>query len=682
MSTSLKFSNFDIYTIVRELDSILSQGSILNLYEIEDILILKIRTSNNEKRNLIIQNDSRVNLTNYNYPIPKYPSQFVISLRKFMKSRKIQSISQHNFDRIIVLELSNYNDKPWKFIIELFNKGNYILIDENGIVKIANSYKRFRERDILPNRKYQYPQPRGKSFLKLSQEEFNNLIIGSDEEIVRILARNISISGLHSEEICYRAGIRKTEKGTNLNEDELKTLFNAFKGLRNNLLFGEIKANIILDENENQISIQPFELALFENYKKVYFKFFNEAVDYYYSKIDAKIIKSSTDGLDTQITTQEQILKKQLEYLEELKVMKKKYYDFGDFIYTHFSSFQKLFETISNARNKGYSLEEINNKLLKAKKDNLEDLEFFIKILPHTKEFVANINNNEVYLNLNQSLGENANKLYNKGKKYEKKLQGTIPAIEKTKKVIQRLLNKKQLVEKEIDFLIKKPKKKWYEKFRWFFTSEGFLVIGGRDSSSNELIFKKYIDDNDLVLHTTVLGSPLTIIKNPEKKVIPKQSIEEASNFVASYSKAWKENWGVVEVFYVLPNQVSKTPPSGEFLPKGSFMILGKKNIIKDAKTELGIGLGLVEISDTSNNENRQFYPKIIAGPLSAIKSKNLPFIVIKPSNTGLQKGALAKEIKLHFVKTSTQNMKKWTKLLSLDEIILVLPPGKSIIEK
>lgn len=681
MSNGLKFSNFDVYTIVRELDSILSQGNILNIYEIGNLLLLKIKTKNNEKRNLIIQNDTRVNITNYGYPIPKFPTQYITSIRKLMKNRRILSISQYNFDRIIIIELSSYDGEPWKFIIELFNKGNYVLIDEKSIVKIANSYKKFRDRDILANREYIFPKQRGKSFLTLNQEEFFAFFINSDEEVVRILARNINISGLYSEEICFRAGIEKTETGSNLNEDTLKKLFSAFKALRNNLLFGEINAHVVLDEDGNQISIQPFDLFLFQKHQKKYFQSFNEAVDYYYSQIDANKVKSSYNGLDNQIESQEQILKKQIEYLEELKALKEKFYAYGDFIYAHFSLFQKLLGTILEALNKGYSIYEINNRLLKAKNENADDLKHFIKIDPSRKQLAIEIENNEVYLSLNHSLGENANRLYNKGKKYESKIKGTNTAIEKTKRNIQKLLNKKQLVDEEIDFLIKKPKKKWYEKFRWFFTSEDFLVIGGRDANSNELIFKKYVSDKDLVLHTNFPGSPLTIIKNPENKKITEESIKEAADFVASYSKAWKENWGIVDVFYVFPDQISKTPPSGEFLPKGSFMILGKKNFVKDAKTELAIGLNLVKLKNTSNDNEYQFYPKIIAGPLNAIKVKDKPFLVIKPSSTGLQKGALAKEVKSYFINISDKNLKKWVKLLKLDEIILALPSGKSIIK-
>ena len=116
------FSNFDVFIITKELDKIISGGTIVNVYQIEDLLILKINTKQEGKKNLIIKNDSRINLTDYDYPIPKYPSQYIISLRKFLKNRKILTISQHNFDRIIVFELHNFEGGSWKFIIELLTR--------------------------------------------------------------------------------------------------------------------------------------------------------------------------------------------------------------------------------------------------------------------------------------------------------------------------------------------------------------------------------------------------------------------------------------------------------------------------------------------------------------------------------------------------------------------------------
>ena len=75
--------------------------------------------------------------------------------------------------------------------------------------------------------------------------------------------------------------------------------------------------------------------------------------------------------------------------------------------------------------------------------------------------------------------------------------------MEKTKEL------KLRRVEKKLPK--KKSSKKWYEKFRWFKTSDGFLVIAGRDTSQNEAIVRKHLSPNDIFLHTVAPGGPVTV---------------------------------------------------------------------------------------------------------------------------------------------------------------------------
>ncbi len=681
MKIQTNFSNFDVHIISKELDLILSEGTIVNVYELEDLLILKISTKTREKVNLIVKNDSRINLTDYDYPIPKYPSQYITSLRKLLKNRKIKSVFQHEFDRIIVIEIYSYEEGDSKFIIELFNKGNYLFLDENNIIKIAKSYKKFKDRDVLANREYEFPSQRSIGFLTVNETEFIDVIKDSNDEIVRILARNIGISGIISEELCYRAKVDKTINTRSLNDIQLKDFFNEFKNLRNQLLFGEINAHIVFDENENQFAVLPFELEIFRDYKKEFYKSFNHAVDAYYSKLDLSAIKPhQNQKINEMIDAHNRILKNQEEYLQELYTKKERYYEYGDFIYAHFSELEKLFNVISEAKDKGYNWYDINKRLLDAKMNGVEGTELFVKIIPEIRKLVIKISNQEVNLDIRKTIGENANLIYSKGKKAEQKIKGTIEAIEFQKKKVAKFITEKESLEVEVEGLVKRRKQMWYEKFRWFHSSNGFLIIGGRDATSNEMLFKTHLQPEDLVFHTNISGSPLVIVKNPDNKEFPELTINEAAIFTGSYSNAWKEDWGYVDVFYVYPNQVSKTPPTGEYLPKGSFMITGKKNVIKNAKTELGIGLEIEESKTDIAGDERVIFLKILCGPLSAIKTQAIEVIKIKPSKEGLSKGKLAREIKSILINQSDDAFKKWIKLLKEDDIILSLPSGKSII--
>ena len=673
------FSNFDVFATVKELDAILLNGSISNVYEIQDLLILKIK-SKEGKKNLIIKKDTRINLTEFDYPIPEFPNQNIRTFRKYLKNRRIISVSQYYFDRIIIIELNSKDDGSWKLVIELFNKGNFLLLDQNNTIIIAKTYKKFKDRTILAKREYIFPKAQEKNFLTFNKEEFKILFLTSENEIVRSLSRSLKLSGLHSEEICYRADVNKKKISKNLNEEELTKLYDSFKKLRNQLLFGSINAHIVFNEQDEEVTVLPFELEIFNEYRKKFFSNFNDAVDEFYSKIDYRLITTPKDQkINAQIKSQEKIQLNQKEYLEELRLKKKKNYEIGDFLYSNLNSFERLTSVILDARKKRYSWDEINKKLLKAKLEKINGAEFFKKILPSKNQILISFNANEVHIDLRKSIGDNANLFYTRGKKANKKIKGTLTAILDTQEKLEKLKNEKESIEAGIDFLIKKPKKKWYEKFRWFESTEDFLIIGGRDATLNEIIFKKYMDMNDLVFHTNFPGSPLVVIKNSENRNIPLNTIEETAEFVASFSQAWKENWGIVDVFYVHPNQVSKTPPSGEYIQKGSFIILGKKSFIRNAKTKLTIGLKLIELEDKTKNNSKKFFPQIIIGPERAIKRKtDITRNIIPAKSSKLSKGKFAKAIKTSFINSVDRDLKKWVELLSIDVILLHLPNGLS----
>ena len=61
--------------------------------------------------------------------------------------------------------------------------------------------------------------------------------------------------------------------------------------------------------------------------------------------------------------------------------------------------------------------------------------------------------------------------------------------------------------------------KQWYEKFRWFTTSDGFLVVAGKDTVSNEVLIKKYTKQEDVVFHAEITGSPFVVIKAEGKEI-------------------------------------------------------------------------------------------------------------------------------------------------------------------
>ncbi len=195
-----------------------------------------------------------------------------------------------------------------------------------------------------------------------------------------------------------------------------------------------------------------------------------------------------------------------------------------------------------------------------------------------------------IELDIKKTPEQNAGIYFDRAKKAKKKLEGAKTALAESRKKLEKLLAKQaQDVEEKQQKKVLQLQKKWYEKFRWFISSEGFLVIGGRDATSNEIVVKKHTDQTDIIFHTQMAGSPFFVIKTEGKKP-GKETLEETAIATASFSRAWKSGLSIMEVFYVNPDQVSKTTKSGEYMNKGSFMIDGKTNEIT-AQLMLEIGL-------------------------------------------------------------------------------------------
>lgn len=247
-------------------------------------------------------------------------------------------------------------------------------------------------------------------------------------------------------------------------------------------------------------------------------------------------------------------------------------------------------------------------------------------------------------LDYSKTVQENASYYFEQAKKAKKKLEGAKIALEKS----HEKLSKIKPMEKQVQKTIIKRKTKWFEKFRWFYTSEDLLFIAGRDATTNEIIIKKHTDNHDIVFHSEMAGSPFGVLKT-EGKTPDKTSLEECAQFIAVYSKAWKSGLGVMDIFYVNPEQVTKEAPSGEFIGKGSFMIYGKKNVIS---TELHIYIGI-------------YQDMVMSAPLSSIKKHCKEYVEVKQGN--MKTSEIAKKI-----------MKKLD-INNVDDVVKLIPVGSTL---
>ena len=285
----------------------------------------------------------------------------------------------------------------------------------------------------------------------------------------------------------------------------------------------------------------------------------------------------------------------------------------------------------------------------------------------------------EIWIDLKKSAAENANDYYGRAKKAKSKVRGAKIALENTNKKIADLENKRDKFTGIESTALKKKvvkKKRWFEKFRWFYTTDNFLVVCGKDATTNEILIKKYTNDGDIIFHAQVQGSPFVVVKNEANidiEKIPEQTKNEAAQAAASYSKAWGAGSGSVNVYSVLPGQVSKSAKSGEYLEKGAFMVEGKKDWYRNTEVELAVGVMILKQQEEQDTE-------IIGGPFSAVKSHSDYAVRIETGDK--RSSELAQDIKKIFMEICKDSEREFIKKINISDIQVWIPSGKGRIKR
>ncbi|MEM2137559.1 MAG: NFACT RNA binding domain-containing protein [Candidatus Anstonellaceae archaeon] len=258
----------------------------------------------------------------------------------------------------------------------------------------------------------------------------------------------------------------------------------------------------------------------------------------------------------------------------------------------------------------------------------------------------------KIRLDWRKSAQENAAAYYSLSKEYAKKEEGARGAIAETEKEIEKARSEGAIASAKAaaDAAPKmKRKREWFEKYRWFYTSEGKLVVAGRDAKQNDLLVSKVMADADLFFHADIQGAPATILVGGKKA--SGQEKKEAAQFAASHSSAWKIGSAAVDVYAVEKGQLSKHAQGG-YVGAGGFAISGEREWFR--ATPLGLAIGM---------------EGAVAAclPICHPKASSLP-VLLSPGN--YEKGKAAKLI-------------AGALKANADEILLALPPGRfSIKEK
>ena len=638
-------SSFDIYVLVSELQELL--GSYIDkIYQpTRDELLIRINSKKTNKKEIIYtKNGELFCTTQKKFSVPQKPSTFAMTCRKYLLNGRITEISQHEFDRIIKIKIGK-KEGEYSLIFELFKNGNIILTDPDDKIILPLITQQWAHRTIRSHRIY-VPPPLQTDPFHLNKTQFQDVLKESKKDLVRTLAVDINLSGTYAEEICFRADVDKNKKTSELTEESIKKIYVEFQKFLE--IFKEKKfAPSYVKKEQKIVDILPVPFQSYIEGEFVETASFSRGLEQFICVQKPKKEKKyqkKIEKLQRQIVQQKQTLEGFKEKIVQKKIE-------GDLIYLNYQPCDELLNEITRLlqqKEKNDAIKNINIKDIVKSFDPISN-ELIVCLQDGHGKTV------ELKLDFRKTVSENAEDAYNSSKKFQEKLKGAEIALKNTENMIK-TLEEKDIVETEKK--IKTGKQFWFERFRWFISKEGNIVVAGRDAKTNEIVVKKYLNDGDRYVHADVHGAPSCIVKaidiNDKNISISEKTLEETCIFAASYSKAWNQ-FADAQAYWVLPEQVSKTPQSGEFLPKGAFIIRGKRN---HYRCKLEIAVGEITLEDTK---------KLMAGPVESVKVRSDKFII-------LQSGVMKKNV----------IAKKLAKIFDvpMETVQRLLPPGDVTIVK
>ncbi len=627
----MTLTGIELRYLVNEISEKTHDYYVSNIYGItRDSLLFKLHHP--EKQDVMLMFSS-FGLWNSSVRIEQMETNKLLKiLRDNILRLKLTKIQQIGAERIVYLTFSGF-DKEYVLVGEFFGDGNIILCNkEMKILALLHSID-VRHRKLGVGLQYTPPPQNSLDVFNFYQKDLEG-ILSSDIQVSKWIGRTLGLPTKYVEYICKLAEVDSKVTGNNLTNNDIKKIFDAIKKTVENVVKGNHEPVIVRDD---KVDVYPLKFDhRNEEYTSV--QSFMMGLDIVFTETLVNVGKSTKTNVASEKITE--LENKLTEQTKAVSLVNEKSF-----------AITKIANSLLDLVSKGiFSISD--PKLQKTLKDQN------CTIIKEKGNTCFLIHDSKIKIDTNSSLQALASVLFNEAKRQKAAIVSIERLQKKTEKDLEKL-RKQVEVSKDSISVTEIKKKNWYERYRWFNTSDDTLAIGGRDSSSNMAIIRKHLENSDRVFHADIFGSPFFILK--AGKETTDSSLNEVAHATVCFSRAWREAMYGLKAFWVNPEQVKKGAPSGQFLSKGSFVIEGQRNYVRVATLKLGVGL--------LKQDDRYI---VVCGPPTCIKKNCICYSMIEPG--GLEMTDAAKKIKTEFV-----NMKgDAVKSISVDDFVRVLPAGES----
>ena len=624
-----EMSSFDVRSIVTEMAAL--EGAHMDkIYHWgAGNVLFRLNVQGEGKKELFFKDKKWLYCPAVKPETPTLPTSFASFLRKYIDNARVGKVRQVGFDRIVEMELSK-SDGDYRLIFEMFGGGNVLLVKDGTILNCLIQ-KTWKDRKTRPGEPYIMPKTRFDP-TDSSEEDFLRSFRASDSDCVRTLATSVNLGGQYAEEVCKRVGIDKSTPVSQVDDGTVSRMYSVMKDIVGHVV-ADPEPTAFLKDGQIQ-DLAPIDMMSHEDLDKQRYESMSKLIDAFLVQIqedeEEAFVDPRVEKLNKRIAKQEETLE---EYREQCEVYRRK----AEALYTDYAKVSELLSVLS----------EQSAKLTWDKlREGASKIPFVTSIDPSKSTVTGTFAGETVTLDYTKNIDANASDLYQKGKAVGEKAKNAETALNESRAELAKLEKGIAKVKAEMAGKAQPTKQFWFERYKWFITTGGRLVIAGRDAHTNDNVVKKHLKEGDLYAHADVHGAPSVIIKDGAKA--SEEELREACLFALAQSKSWIAALAEGTAFWAYPDQVSKTPNPGEFVPRGAFIIRGKRNYEHHLPLELAIG-----------EVYYQNARKVMCGPVSCFE-KSDRYLVIKP---GKKTGRMSNELAKRFD-------------VPEEEVSRILPPG------
>jgi len=632
----LELAGVEIGYIVNRLNSTLSGYYISNIYSAsESSILLKLHHPRLAERRLVIQPGVTLWLTSFD-PRWQTLTPWVKDLRRFLLRSRFKSAEQPDGERIVILSFVG-GDSTLRLISEFFSKGNIVLTDNEGKILLAMHEVTFRHRQIRRGITYQLPPSRAGNPLTLGNDWIMQYA-SSSEEVGRVLGRSVALPSRYLTEIMARVKVSPDTKMSMLSREQLEALHDQVRKLAEAVVKGDhTPVNYVVGGKVELVLPQRF-LSLPPE-AQVETASFEEELD-----------KLLTSRLLRELLARElEPIKREIEKLNH--------------------TLEEQRRIIDSLTSRGQRLRELAYTVAASPESELPSrlAALGFQFSPVEGGLDVKVEGGNVILDLSGPKMRLSSELFDQAKEVERRLEASRRAYSSLEEELRHQTIK--LEQQRVRSSVARPSvakdRSWFERYRWFRTSSGHLAVGGRDASSNSSLIRKHMEDDDLVFHADIYGSPFFILKSGRDA--PEPALIETASAVVSFSSAWKAGFSAGDAYWVTPRQIRMQAPSGMYLPKGSFVVEGKKNFIRNVR--VGVAIGVARF-------NGEWH--LVCGPKESVAKSAQCYVTINPDR--VKPTDTAKSVKSALLNCSEASARSAVKMFPIDRFLAIMPAGGGVI--